>query len=170
MPAELKAATVVYVHSVDTELIGTVEQASGGSYPVEAVGDWDELASLVRMGHCRILLLDVDVLGLPVEKALAALEGLGKSLVVLLATPRADATRLMSAPMASRVHRLLVKPSSVGNARRLLASAIQRYLKLSENGDHFLAEIIAHKREKQAQASTRARGIGLASLLRGDRT
>jgi TonB family protein len=122
----------LYVLSADAELADTVQRASGEQYPVFVVDDWRELLTAVETGHCGIALLDAEFVGADLIARITALETHADRLVLLVAADRAGAQELMGLLSDRRIHRLLIKPATLGITRLLVESAVNRCLQLRE--------------------------------------
>jgi len=142
----------VYVLSVDQALLDAVHEAAGDQYPIHIVTEWSKLISVIRDGHCKIVLLDADMAITQFDKRIAELHELELSLVILLAAPRNTAQELIGMLSDRSVHRLLIKPAAVGITRLLLESALGRYLQLREQSHQSLEEEIENLRRHPPEA------------------
>jgi TonB family protein len=125
--------------TADQELASILRQTSGARPSIILVDDWARLVEALDGGLSGIVLLDMDGLGLKLEKALDQLERRAAPPLVVAASSYNDAPELMRALTARRIHRLLLKPASPGKARLLLGAAInrvlQRHVVPDESGD-----------------------------------
>ncbi len=122
----------VYLLSVDSDLIDTVQRAGGEQYPVFAVPEWSELKSAIDSGKCGIALLDAALLGGKLTKCIAELTRYSARVVTLVAADREAAQELIGLLSERKIHRLLIKPPAFGITRLLLESAVSRCLQLRE--------------------------------------
>jgi protein TonB len=138
----------VYVLSQDAALTDALAEAGGDQFPIEVVSTFAELRDLVEYAHCRIVLLDADLLGRNLRSQVSELRALEPTLVALIAAPREAAENLMGLLSERLVHRLLIKPAAVGITRLLLESAVGRYLQLRDELDAQAAMPITAPRRK----------------------
>lgn len=120
----------IHVSSADEGLIETIEEAGGDQYPVNVSPEWANLIDLVKIGRCKIILLDADHFGSRLEARIAELNSVASALVILVAAPRVAAQNLIGHLSDRSIHRLLIKPAAVGITRLLLESAVSRYIQL----------------------------------------
>lgn len=118
--------TGIFVLSADPELIGTVRRTGHAGLAIEVLDDWAALVAAVREGRCSIVLLDLDRIGAGLDKHLAELERQAAPPVVVAAASLSAAPEPMKALAERRIHRLLIKPASLGNTRLLIEAAINR--------------------------------------------
>lgn len=156
----------VFVLSADPALVDIVRGLVGEHPAVSFSGDWKTLAAAVDAGRCDIVLLDMDHVGGALDKRLAELERSIASPVVVAASGFKDAPELMRALTERRIHRLLLKPASPGNARLVLEAAINRSL---QRLAHASAAVPARGGEETPQpaagGSGRRRGKRLAVAM-----
>ncbi len=119
----------VHVFSADHALINTARTAAGEQYPLLRTESYDQLLDAIRTGQCGIVLLDADTAPLPLEELIAALEATGKPLVLMVATARLEAADGLRA-LGSKVHGVILKPSSADFIRLRLVSAVDRWFEL----------------------------------------
>ncbi|HEY8554506.1 MAG TPA: energy transducer TonB [Burkholderiales bacterium] len=162
----------VYVLSADDKLHDVVRRAGGGQFPVEAVRDWAELRAAIDAGRCHIALLDAELLGTSLVRHLDELERCADRLVTLVAATRSDSEQLIAALSGRKIHRLLIKPPSLGITRLLLESAVARWLQLREQAAS--APAVADEGRRRARAGTASGRLptwllatGVVSLLLG---
>lgn len=124
----------VCVLSVDPALVKVVRRISGDHPSIVVTEEWPALLQAIDDGRCGIVLLDTDCVGDTLAQRLAELERRATPPVVVAASGRDDAPELMRALTERRIHRLLLKPASPGNARLLLEAAITRSLQLQGPG------------------------------------
>ncbi len=122
----------VFVLSADPELVATAQKAGGERYPVYTVDDWADLQAAVVAGRCGIALLDADLMGSKLVEAIATLERHANRVVTLVAADRVLAQGLMGFLSDRRIHRLLIKPATLGITRLLIESAVNRSQQLRE--------------------------------------
>src|SRR6185369_13348202 len=126
------AGANLFVLSVDAGLIDTVQRTGGEQYPVFAVQQWSELQAAIFDGRCGIALLDADLVGGKLVEHISALEKHASRVVTLVAAERAQAQELMGYLSERRIHRLLIKPATLGITKLLVESAVNRCLQLRE--------------------------------------
>ena len=122
----------LYVLSADAELIDTVQRAGGEQYPVFAVPQWEELEAAIFAGRCGIALLDTDLVGGKLVDHITALAAYAGRVVTLVAADRTVAQELMGYLSDRRIHRLLIKPATLGITKLLVESAVNRCLQLRD--------------------------------------
>ena len=122
----------LFVLSADVELIDTVQRAGGEQYPVFAVAQWAELEAAIFAGRCGIALLDTDLVGGKLLAHITALEAHASRVVTLVAADRGVAQELMGYLSDRRIHRLLIKPATLGITKLLVESAVNRCLQLRD--------------------------------------
>jgi TonB family protein len=134
---ELLASCGIGVVALTTDqgLASILRQTSGARPSIILVDDWARLNEALDGGLSGIVLLDMDGLGLKLEKALDQLERRVPPPLVVAASSYNDAPELMRALTARRIHRLLLKPASPGKARLLLGAAINRVLQHHDEDD-----------------------------------
>ena len=120
----------VYVLSDDASLLATVREAGGEQYPVYPASSWQSLREAVAEQRCGIALLDVDSVPGVLDSRLTELAGLRPALVTLLASGRETADELLGLLSERKIHRLLIKPPTVGITRLLLESSVSRHIEL----------------------------------------
>ena len=120
----------VYVLSDDASLLATAREAGGEQYPVFPAGSWQALREAVAEQRCGIALLDVDSVPGTLGDRLTELAGLRPGLVTLLASTRESADGLLNLLSERKIHRLLIKPPTVGITRLLLESSVSRHIEL----------------------------------------
>lgn len=125
----------VFVLSDDHALLGIVQEAGGEQYPVFAAKSWQGLREAIVERRCGIALLDIDALTGEVEDRASELAQLNPALVVLVASARDKADGLLNLLSHRRIHRLLIKPPTVGITRLLLESSVNRYIELKQRTD-----------------------------------
>ena len=123
----------IFVLSIDTELIDTVQRACGEHYSVFPVRHWDELELAVEAGRCGIALLDAQLLGNHLLARIKALQAHSSRVVTLAAAERSIAQDLMGFLSDRSIHRLLIKPPALGITRLLIESAVNRCFQLRES-------------------------------------
>ncbi len=120
----------VFVVSVDAALIDTVQRAAGEHYPVFNVDNVGDLQRAVAEGRCGIALLDAALLGKRLANTIKELARHSSRLVTLVAADRQGAQGLISLVSERKVHRLLIKPPTLGITKLLLESAVKRCIQL----------------------------------------
>lgn len=120
----------VYVLSDDAALLATAREAGGEQYPVFPAGSWTALREAVADKRCGIALLDTDALPGTLGDRLTELARLSPALVTLLASRRESADGLLNLLSERKIHRLLIKPPTVGITRLLLESSVSRHIEL----------------------------------------
>ena len=118
--------------SADAELIDTVQRAGGEQYPVFSVHQWNELEAAILARRCGIALLDTELVGAKLVDYITALEKHASRVVTLVAADRGVAQELMGYLSDRRIHRLLIKPASLGITKLLVESAVNRCLQLRD--------------------------------------
>lgn len=151
----------VYVLSADEKLHDVVQRAGGEQFPVESVLDWQELQAAIDAGRCHIALIDADLLGKGLMRHLDELDRYAQRLVTLVAATRAESEHLITPLSERKIHRLLIKPASLGITRLLLESAVARWLQLREQAASADAATVDDRRG----AWTSAAGARLPSWL-----
>ncbi|HUH00326.1 MAG TPA: energy transducer TonB [Gammaproteobacteria bacterium] len=124
--------TGICVLSADPALVAVVQGASSADRAIVAVAEWPAVAAAIDDGRCGIVLLDMECLGETLDRRLTELERHAAAPVVLAASSIGDAPELMKALTERRIHRLLLKPASLGNTRMLLDAATNRWRQLRE--------------------------------------
>jgi hypothetical protein len=122
----------VFVLSGDSELLATVREAAGNYYPVTPIASWPALRDAVAERRCGVALLDMDSVNGPLTERLEELSRLDPAVVPLVASGRAQANSLMNLLAARKIHRLLIKPPTVGMMRVLLESSVSRSVELRQ--------------------------------------
>lgn len=122
----------VYVLSDDASLLATAREAGGEQYPVFPASSWQSLREAVSEQRCGIALLDVDSVPGDLDNRLQELAGLRHGLVTLLASNRDTADELLTLLSERKIHRLLIKPPTVGITRLLLESSVSRFIELRQ--------------------------------------
>jgi TonB family protein len=122
----------IFALTADPDLVAGLQRIRGGHRAIEISTDWTGLAAALDSGGCGIVLLDMDHLGATLDERLAELERRTAPPVILGAASRSDASEMMNALMARRIHRLLIKPATSGKIRLLLESAIHRCMQASD--------------------------------------
>ena len=122
----------LFVLSADTDLIETVQRAGGEQYPVFPVQQWQELEAAIFAGRCGIALLDAELVGGKLVDHINALHAHASRVVTLVAADRSAAQELMGYLSDRRIHRLLIKPATLGITKLLVESAVNRCLQLSD--------------------------------------
>ena len=122
----------VYVLSDDASLLATAREAGGEQYPVFPAGSWQALREAVAEKRCGIALLDVDSVPGTLGDRLTELASLRPELVTLLASTRESADGLLNLLSERKIHRLLIKPPTVGITRLLLESSVSRHIELRQ--------------------------------------
>ena len=150
----------IFVLSADAELVGTVRRAAGAQQSIEALDDWSAIVAAVQDGSCSIVLLDLDRIGTGLEKHLAELERQALPPVIVAAASLSAAPEPMKALAERRIHRLLIKPASLGNTRLLIEAAINRRKQLRER-----PVAPAQQGRPRADSSFRRRGLALAAAM-----
>jgi len=125
----------IYVLTQDPTLLATVEEAGGEQFPVFAAESWSDLREAIVNRRCGIALLDLDALDGALTDRLAKLASLSASLVMLVASQRDRADELLSLLSQRKIHRLLIKPPTVGITRLLLESSVNRHMALRQRPD-----------------------------------
>lgn len=120
----------VYVLTDETGLLDTVQQAGGDQYPVFLAKTWRELRDAIVEGRCGVALLDLDAVSEPLTGRLNELSRLSPALVTLVAGARDRADGLLDLLSQRKIHRLLIKPPTVGITRLLLESSVNRHMEL----------------------------------------
>ena len=140
----------LYVLSADAELIDTVQRAGGEQYPVFPVPHWEELEAAIFAGRCGIALLDTELVGRKLVDHITALKAYASRVVTLVAADRSVAQELMGYLSDRRIHRLLIKPATLGITKLLIESAVNRCLQLRDlaAGSDGL-EVFGRGRDKQ---------------------
>lgn len=151
------ARTGILVLSADPALLATVERTGGAERTIVPVAEWAALREELDAGRCGIVLLDMDRVGPALDERLTELEQHPAAPVVVAAAMLGDAPELMQALTERRIHRLLIKPASVGNTRLLLDAAATRWLQLHAAGD------------RPSAGAARAASRGLAGIFAGRR-
>jgi protein TonB len=126
------AGTSALVFSHDAALASIIKRVADGRYPLRVINEWQDLIRLVKADVGRIVLLDVDALTRPVDKALAELNHSAEWLVIVIAAKQHEAQDFMRFWSERKIHRLLIKPAALGITRLLFESAVARYLELRE--------------------------------------
>ena len=125
-PADVAGIGIV-VLSDDPGLLQILDQISSTLTTITRAEDWARLLEAVRQGRRTIVLLDADRLGPgQLDSRLAELNGLPAPPVIVAAACRDEAQEFMQALAAGQVHRLLLKPATLGGARLVLDYAIAR--------------------------------------------
>jgi TonB family protein len=137
----------VYVLSREPGLLEIVKQAAGEQYPIYPADSWSALCEAITEGHCGIALLDIDAMAGTLQDRLTELARLNPTLVVLLASSRERADALLDLLSQRKIHRLLIKPPTVGITRLMIESSVNRYLELRRRPE-------AHGTSAQVQPST----------------
>ena len=122
----------LFVLSADTELIETVQRAGGEHYPAFPVHEWKDLEAAILAGRCGIALLDADLIGAKLVDHIKALAAHSSRVVTLVAADRSAAQELMGYLSDRRIHRLLIKPATLGITKLLVESAVNRCLQLRD--------------------------------------
>lgn len=122
----------LFVLSADVDLIETVQRAGGEQYPVFAVQQWAEIEAAIFAGRCGIVLLDTDLVGTKLVDHITALVAHASRVVTLVAADRVVAQELMGYLSDRRIHRLLIKPATLGITKLLVESAVNRCLQLRD--------------------------------------
>jgi TonB family protein len=120
----------VFVLSVDAALVDTVQRAAGEQYPVFSVDNLQELENAIDDGRCGIALLDADFPGGRLAKTIKGFARHSSRLVTLVAAARVDAQAFIGLVSERKIHRLLIKPPTLGITRLLLESAVKRCIQL----------------------------------------
>jgi TonB family protein len=150
----------IFVLSADAELVSTVRRAAGAKQSIEVLEDWSAIVAAVQEGSCSIVLLDLDRIGAGLEKHLAELERQALPPVIVAAASLSAAPEPMKALAERRIHRLLIKPASLGNTRLLLEAAINRRKQLRER-----TAAPGRQGRPQGDSSLRRRGLVLAAAM-----
>jgi periplasmic protein TonB len=117
----------IVVLSSDPGLLQILDQVSSALATITRVEDWAGLLEAVTHGRRSIVLLDADRVGPgQLDARLAELNGLAAAPVIVAAAGRDEAKAFMEALAAGQVHRLLLKPATLGGARLVLDYAIAR--------------------------------------------
>jgi len=129
----------IYVLTDDAALLNTVREAGGEQYPVFPAGSWQGLKEAVAEKRCGIALLDIDAVKAPLTARLTELENLSPALVTLVASHRNSADGLLNLLSERKIHRLLIKPPTVGITRLLLESSVSRHIELRQRPELYAA-------------------------------
>jgi len=138
----------VFVFSDDTALLAIVQEAGGEQYPVFPAPTWQALRDAIVERRCGIALLDIDAVSGELIDRIAEIARLNPALVTLVASARDRADGLLNLLSQRRIHRLLIKPPTVGITRLLLESSVNRHIELKRR-----AEVQAPARATQPPSS-----------------
>jgi periplasmic protein TonB len=122
----VSAGAAIYVLSTDHEFVATVRRVSGAHHAIVIVDDWQQLLEAVNEGRCAIALIDVEGAGGSLARRLAELGRGSVPPVIIAAAAIKQAPEPMQALTERKIHRLLIKPASLGNTRMVLEAAITR--------------------------------------------
>lgn len=125
----------VFVYSKDDALLAIVQEAGGEQYPVYPASSWQALREAIVERRCGIALLDIDTVSGALSDRIAELAQLNSGLVLLVASERDGADGLLTLLSQRRIHRLLIKPPTVGITRLLLESSVNRHIELKRRAD-----------------------------------
>lgn len=125
----------VFVLSGDASLLAIVQEAGGEQYPVFPAQSWQALHEAIIERRCGIALLDIDAVKGTLTDRLDDLADLNPHLVTLVAAPRDRADGLLNLLSERKIHRLLIKPPTVGITRLLLESSVNRHIEMKRRGE-----------------------------------
>jgi periplasmic protein TonB len=122
----VSGGAAIYVLSRDHEFVATVRRVSGAHHAIVIVDAWQQLLEAVNESRCAIALIDMEATGGPLDRRLAELGRGSTPPVVVAAAAIKQAPEPMQALTERKIHRLLIKPASLGNTRMVLEAAITR--------------------------------------------
>ena len=125
----------IFVLSGDDSLRAIVQEAGGEQYPVFPAASWQALRNAVVERNCGIALLDIESVPGNLSDRAAELAQLNPHLVTLVASSRERAKGVLNLLSERRIHRLLIKPPTVGITRLLLESAVNRHIDLKRRAE-----------------------------------
>jgi len=133
----------VYVLSKDSELVAAITVAGNNKVPVHVIWSFPELRRHVERAECKIVLLDADLFEGSLRRWIEELCALEPTLVMLVAASRQAEWKVTELLSEGLVHRLLIKPATVGITHTLLEAAVSRHQQLSR-------EVVASRNEVEA--------------------
>ncbi len=157
----------IYVLSADAGLVGTVRRATGAQQSIVVLEDWPDIVAAVEDGSCSIVLLDLDRIGAGLETHLAELERQALPPVIVAAASLSAAPEPMKALAERRIHRLLIKPASLGNTRLLIEAAINRRKQLRERPATAAPALGRARPDSSLRRRALALGAAMAVVLGG---